>query len=348
MATIRRRDGKRGISYEVQVKVRDIQSGELKVKATTWKPPSDLTKKQVEKELTLFAMNYEKEMQDLINCGSSSEIENPNTTFKEYAEKWLERAKPNISVNYYANSLTSIEASCQYIGGYKLKDLNPRIIQNFYDKLDKLEKVTYRIVAKDSLRTVITKKKLTYSQLRYGDKFKCGAIDAAMNHKSISMKSAARIAEALNVDIESIFDIETTRQPYAYETIHKIKRTVRTVLSSAKRQRLIVDNWATAEYITFGARPPHEVVCMEEDDAKQFYKGVMAYPELKCKTAALLFLMTGFRLGELCGLEWSDIDFDKQTIRVARSISSVGVRYNLERTENGIFKANDTSDRRCD
>ena len=37
----------------------------------------------------------------------------------------------------------------------------------------------------------------------------------------------------------------------------------------------------------------------------------------------LLFLLTGFRRGEVAGLEWKDINFDKKEITVARSITTV-------------------------
>ena len=40
--------------------------------------------------------------------------------------------------------------------------------------------------------------------------------------------------------------------------MHKIKRMLRAILSHAKKQRLIVDNYATVDYIDFPKRPSIE------------------------------------------------------------------------------------------
>lgn len=109
----------------------------------------------------------------------------------------------------------------------------------------------------------------------------------------------------------------------AYETIHKIKRTLRAILSHAKKQRLINDNYASADFIDFPKRPPKEIDYMNDEDAKKFYAAAETYPDIRHKTAAMILLLTGMRRGELCGLEWSNIDFKEGTITIARSVSTV-------------------------
>ena len=37
----------------------------------------------------------------------------------------------------------------------------------------------------------------------------------------------------------------------------------------------------------------------------------------------MILLLTGMRRGELCGLEWDDIDFDEETITICRSVVTV-------------------------
>lgn len=110
---------------------------------------------------------------------------------------------------------------------------------------------------------------------------------------------------------------------YAYETMHKIKRTLRAILSHAKKQRLINDNYASADYIDFPKRPSKEIDYMNDEDAKKFYAAADAYPDIRYKTAAMILLLTSMRRGELCGLEWSNIDFKEATITIERSVTSV-------------------------
>ena len=59
MASISKRPGKSGMTYRIQVKIKDKGSGEIKVHSTTWKPPVGLTPKQMEREVVLFAAEYE-------------------------------------------------------------------------------------------------------------------------------------------------------------------------------------------------------------------------------------------------------------------------------------------------
>ena len=58
-------------------------------------------------------------------------------------------------------------------------------------------------------------------------------------------------------------------------------------------------------------------------NAKKFYAAADAYPDIRYKTAAMILLLTGMRRGELCGLEWSNIDFKEATITIERSVTTV-------------------------
>ena len=50
MASISKRPSKSGMTYRIQVKIKDKGSGEIKVHSTTWKPPVGLTPKQMEEK----------------------------------------------------------------------------------------------------------------------------------------------------------------------------------------------------------------------------------------------------------------------------------------------------------
>ena len=93
------------------------------------------------------------------------------------------------------------------------------------------------------------------------------------------------------------------------------------ILAAAKRQRIVADNYASADYISFPKRPQKEIDYMNDEDAKRFFAAADAYDEPKIKTAAEILLLTGMRRGELCGLEWDDIDFEKETIMINRSVT---------------------------
>ena len=223
----------------------------------------------------------------------------------------------------YVNCQTAIKDIVANIGGYKLRELNPAIIQRFYDQLDKKEKTVITVTAKPELREAMQEAKMGFRKLRFEMDFNCATLTAALAGRTISLEYAERLATCLGQSTTSLFNVTKEKEPYAYETIHKTKRTLRAILSHAKKQRLINDNYASADYIDFPKRPSKEIDYMNDEDAKKFYAAADAYPDIRYKTAAMLLLLTGMRRGELCGLEWSNIDFKDATITIARSVTTV-------------------------
>lgn len=321
MASISCRENKSGIVYRVQVKMKDKGTGKEIVRSMTWQPPENLSTKQAKREVIIVAKEYEEKLKKQFDCSEANAADD-RITFKEFAEFWLEKCKTENSASYYANSIRAIKLACQYIGGYKLADLTPRIIQNFYDKIDKLKMEKVTIAPKvDKIRDRMEKLDLYYSDVAI--KTGKGMLTAALKGTNIKENSAKKIAKALNTTIHSLFDVEKELKLYAHETIHKVKRTVRAILAVAKRQRLIQDNWASADYIEFPKKPKVQIEHLDDIQSKQLYAALQRTDNIKAKTAIMTLLLTGLRRGELCGLEWDDIDFEQGTLTVARSVTTV-------------------------
>ena len=67
---------------------------------------------------------------------------------------------------------------------------------------------------------------------------------------------------------------------------------------------------------------------MDEEEASRLLD-LLDYEDIQYRTMIKLLLFTGFRRGELLGLEWPDIDFKSHVIHVRRS--------SLYLPEKGIF-----------
>jgi integrase len=65
-----------------------------------------------------------------------------------------------------------------------------------------------------------------------------------------------------------------------------------------------------------------EVKVLDEEQAREVMEA-LDNEELKYKVAIMLELHTGVRVGELAGLEWQDIDFNKNVINIRRSSQSL-------------------------
>ncbi len=322
MATIRKRQRKDGEVYVIQVKFTDKGSGQQIVRSRVWTPEANMTAKQAERAAAVQADLFEKEVRESISGGKGI-ADNPNITFREFAYQWLEKIKRDHSLSYYENSRDIIDYTCQFIGGYKLRELTPAIIQNYFNRLDERRHIINQITPKPNFREILQSYGLTYRKLRYEHHIQSCTLANAFAGKPVSQLWSEDLCKKLDIPFDVLFDKQVTEVDYAYETTHKYKATVRAILSMAKKNRLVTDNYATADYIDYPKKPKRKIVCMDDEQAKLYYQTLMTFPDLKIKTATLLFLLTGFRRGEVAGLEWGDIDFEKNTISISRSITTV-------------------------
>ena len=51
-------------------------------------------------------------------------------------------------------------------------------------------------------------------------------------------------------------------------------------------------NYATADYIDFPKRPSKKIDYMNDEDAKLFYATALVYPDVRCKAAAVVPIVT--------------------------------------------------------
>ena len=165
MATIIRRDGKKGVTYKIQVAVKDAGLGKMVTKSTTWKPEKGMTEKEIDTACTVFAEDFERQV---INSFKTAEEDkgNVNITFKALSEKWLARAVKLYGVSYEGNASQSLEVVLPLIGGYKVKDITASIVQSVFDKIDTLQKTTYVIYPKKHIKSILFRQGIEFIWLR--------------------------------------------------------------------------------------------------------------------------------------------------------------------------------------
>ena len=130
-----------------------------------------------------------------------------------------------------------------------------------------------------------------------------------------------------------------TIKPLSSKTILEHHRLLRAMLHRAVYWEVIVSNPAERVQPPKTMKPKRKYY--DDDQSKLLLSNLMQLGEnqIKYKVAIILTIFTGFRLGELMGLEWDDINFNDGIVSVNRSsqyLADKGVFTKTPKTESSI------------
>jgi integrase len=109
-----------------------------------------------------------------------------------------------------------------------------------------------------------------------------------------------------------------TGEKLSQKTILHHYRLISVILQQATRERIIKHNPASKDYMRIPKVNKKEIQCLQIQDVEKLLIALIG-EDKKMVTAVKLLLFNGIRRGELCGLEWQDIDFEKKTLTISRS-----------------------------
>ncbi|MDD5014658.1 MAG: site-specific integrase [Atribacterota bacterium] len=225
------------------------------IKAST----PEATQKKAEKQLAIFVGEVEK-----------GENQKPSHyTFSQYVDKWRENAVRDCApMTYHRYSEFLRLYIIPQIGGHKLEDISPIILEDLYNELRKPMKRKY--VRKDGTKT----------EKEY----------------VLCERTILHIHRLISSVLQTAFRKDIIKEnPIARTDAPKVK----------KKEAKAYDNEQIAVLI--------EAL---EDTGIQF------------KTMIHIALAGGLRVGEVCGLEWSDVDYDNSTLTIRQAsqyISGQGI-----------------------
>lgn len=336
MANIQERRDKSGklISYSIRVhRGRGSDGKQLKPWTATFDVQPTWTEKSARKKAEAFAATFEKECKS----GTASDT---RQRFEEYCEYVIELkeqrgAKHSTIVRY--KELTG--RIYPQIGHIKLKDLRVDHLNSLYTALSKtgIKKATERATAKIDFRAMLKEKKLSIEKLAKLSGLAPSTVGAVVHGKTVNKKTAQAVASAVGIKYETAFLEELTDSTLSPKTVLEHHRLISTVLEQAVKEGLIPFNPAHR------ADPPKvdkkEVNYFQPEQIAAIRDALEEEP-LKWKTLIHLFLITGARRGEVLGLKWSAVDFERNRLHICNS-----VLYSVDR---GVYEdtpKTDTSNR---
>ena len=110
---------------------------------------------------------------------------------------------------------------------------------------------------------------------------------------------------------------EKTGKPLSPQTIKHYHSCIRAVFAFAQKKGIVTSNPAfRADAPTVDKKEPMH---FDYAQARRFVEALQSEVDLRKQAAFTLLIYSGIRIGELCGLQWEDLDFDKCTIKIQRT-----------------------------
>ena len=309
MANIRKIAGKNGVAYKITVTKGRNQNGKQMRHYMTWTPDRPMTERQMEKAVERAAMDFERSIEQ------GYQIDN-RQTFAQYAEYVLsEKERQGAKYRTLDRYHELLERINQGIGHIKLVDLRPQHLNTFYKNLaepgvsDRGDKAVSRV----DLAAVLKDRHISRAKVAELARVSATTITAACQGKKIARTTADAIARALGADTSDLFLVETDGNRLSSKTILEHHRLIRTILAQAEKEMLVPYNAAAK------ATPPkavrQEPNYFQPADIVRIRDALQTEP-LKWRTITKLLIITGCRRGEIMGLRWNRVDFQRSTIRI--------------------------------
>ncbi len=144
-----------------------------------------------------------------------------------------------------------------------------------------------------------------------------------------------KLREINHFQIQNFVNVLANDTTYSSHTIHLIFRIVYSSFKNAVFHKLIKEN--PCENITLPKRTKRKMTVWSLEQVNYFLRESIKIPRVtRCLIGFQIGLLTGLRQGEILGLRWQDIDFDKRIIYVKQTLTQKGEIKEGAKTEGSI------------
>lgn len=307
MATVE----KRGNSYRITVSVGyDLQGKQIK-RRMTWTPTEGMTARQIEKELERQKVLFEKKVQ-------SGQVLDGSTRFAEFADYWMKNyvekhLRPSTATGY-RDLLVRTNAA---LGHVRLDKLQPKHLIDFYKDLSaEGARLDFLYKAKTDLRAIAKERRFTYQHIADVGGISYATVSTAMRGDTVAAKSAQAVARVLGYPLGALFEVQHRSETLTGNTALHYHRMISSMLEKAVKWQVIYDN--PCRRVEAPRKEQKEAEYLDDEQAQQLLVCLQGEP-LQYRAIVTMLLYTGMRRGELCGLEWDDVDMQHALIDISKT-----------------------------
>lgn len=307
MATVK----KQGSGYKITVSMGyDVRGKQIR-QHMTWTPPPGMTARQLEKELKRQEVLFEEACKSRqIFGGGIKMVDFAELWFRDYAEKQL---KPRTVANYRF----LLKRVNDGLGHIRLDRIQPRQILSFYGNLAEDDiRLDNKYVLQSDLKELLKEHGFTQAEFSHEAGLSLNTIESAISGNNVSSTSAEKISRALEMPLTKLFS-PVKKGSLSGKTLLHYHQFLSAMLETAVQWQYIPAN--PCARVKPPKAPQAETAYLDEMQAAQLIAALDGEPP-QYRTAILLLLNTGLRRGELCGLEWADVDFTRGTLSIQRNL----------------------------
>ena len=307
MATIRKRKS----SYQISVSCGYDAKGKQICRYLTYTPEKGMTPRQIEKEVQRQAVLFEEACRNGLapTTGKIKLSEFIDMFFTDYAVTTLK----STTVVGYSAMVPRVNAA---LGHMRLDRIQPHHLNTFYKNLaEKGVRKKVRYIPKIDLKAKAKEKGFTATSMGRDFQISASTVRTAFKGEGVYERTAEELCKALGLNISKAFTKQGEDGTLSVNTIKHYHMFLSTVLSLAVKWQIIPSN--PCARATLPKSEKKSAKYLDEVEAKKLLE-LLEKEDMQHKTMIKLLMYTGMRRAELCGLEWSDINFDKSIIAIRR------------------------------
>jgi len=307
MASITERNG----AYLIMVSEGYGMDGRQRRKLMSWRPEPGMTKRQIKEELNIQAALFERRVR-------TGQVLDGHVTFAEFVERWKrDYAEPNLAPKTYVRYEALLKRILPAIGHIRLDKLQPHHLMAFYASLQN-EANQNGVSFKATPRLLSVFKKSGMTRQALADEAEChvNTIYRLINGQGVDIRIAQAACDILDIPFKEGAESTKPFHQLAGKTINHHHRLISSILNQAVFWQVITDNPAHR------VKPPKferkEAKYLDEEQTATLLRLLDNEPHQN-QVMIRFFLLSGVRRGELCGLEWKDIDFKSHMVTICRT-----------------------------
>ena len=312
MASIR----KRGETFTITAYMGYDKTGRQVKKTTTYRPPDGVTAGKAEKLARQYAAVWEEKIKGYVALDE-------NRTFAELFTWYYENVAPvALKGNVLIDNKTMIDTYIMpTLARKKLKEITPTMLDTLFAELLKngRTKDTYR------LQDGVTLPKGKYqgvniSSIARETGLSRHTVTRLSQGHGIEKENAEKIAEYLGVRFQDIFITAVEDRTLSESSVSRVKRCLSAIFTAAVKKEIMRRN-PCSNTMTLKKKSKTPPVYLDETQALNLIAALDGQDDFQFKVQINTLLFTGMRGGELCGLQWQDIDFDNGVIYIRHTLA---------------------------